>query len=77
MVVYTVARMHSGFILLYTGRNIINAKNTGGLTINEMKYFLFVSFNSGLNHNALYDSLLAVCESLEQLVDEEGLDRRF
>lgn len=42
-----------------------------------MKYFFFISFNSGLCHNALYDSLLAVRESLEQLVDEEGLDRRY
>lgn len=40
-----------------------------------MKYFLFISFDSGLNHNALYESLLAVRESLEQLVDEEGLER--
>ena len=42
-----------------------------------MKYFLFISFNSGLCHNALYDSLLAVHESLNQLVDEESLDRRY
>ena len=41
-----------------------------------MKYFLFISFSSSLCHNALYDSLLAIRESLEQLVDEEGLDRR-
>lgn len=40
-----------------------------------MKYFLFISFHSGLDHNALYGSLLAVQESLEQLVDEEELDR--
>ena len=38
-----------------------------------MKYFLFVSFNSRLNHNALYDSLIAVQESLEQLVEGENL----
>ena len=39
-----------------------------------MKYFLFVSFNTGLDHNALYGSLVAVRESLEQLATEEGLD---
>lgn len=39
-----------------------------------MKYFLFISFDSGLDHNALYGSLLAVRESLEQLVSEEELD---
>ncbi|HBR15011.1 MAG TPA: hypothetical protein DD723_05655 [Candidatus Omnitrophica bacterium] len=39
-----------------------------------MKYFLFISFNSGLNHNALYESLIAVRESLEQLVVDEGLN---
>ena len=42
-----------------------------------MQYFLFISFSSGLNHNALYESLIAVRESLEQLVDEEGLNRKF
>ena len=72
-----MARIHSDFILLYTGRNIISAKNAGGLSINEMKYFLFVSFNSSLNHNALYDSLIAVQESLEQLVEGENLNLKF
>lgn len=38
-----------------------------------MKYFLFISFRSGLVHNVLYESLLAVRESLRQLVDEENL----
>ena len=42
-----------------------------------MKYFLFVSFNSSLNHNALYDSLIAVQESLEQLVEGENLNLKF
>ena len=42
-----------------------------------MKYFLFVSFNSGFNHNALYDSLIAVQESLEQLVEGENLNLKF
>ncbi len=39
-----------------------------------MKYFLFISLKSGLNHNALYDSLIAVRESLEQLVVDEWLN---
>ena len=40
-----------------------------------MKYLLFVSFNSGLMHNCIYDTLSHVHESVEQLVvGEEELD---
>lgn len=42
-----------------------------------MKYFLFVSFRIELDHNALYGSLSALRESLEQLVYEENLDIEF
>lgn len=41
-----------------------------------MKYLLFISFNSGLKHNAVYESLPIVRESLQQLVGEEGLNSR-
>lgn len=44
---------------------------------NNMKYFLFISFHSGLGHNALYNSLFTLRESLEQLVDDEELDKDF
>lgn len=36
-----------------------------------MKYLLFISFNSGLKHNAVYESLPVIHDSLEQLVEEE------
>ena len=42
-----------------------------------MKYFLFISFRIGLDHNALYGSLSALRDSLEQLVYEENLDIEF
>ena len=38
-----------------------------------MKYLLFISFDSGLKHNAVYESLPIVRESLQQLVEEEEL----
>ncbi len=39
-----------------------------------MKYLLFISFNSRLKHNAVYETLSIVRESLEQLVEEEELN---
>lgn len=39
-----------------------------------MKYLLFICFVSGLKHNALYESLYAVQDSLTQLAEEEGLN---
>ena len=39
-----------------------------------MKYLLFISFNSGLKHNAVYETLPIVRESLQQLVEEEELN---
>lgn len=39
-----------------------------------MKYLLFISFNPGLKHNAVYETLSVVRESLEQLVEDEGLN---
>lgn len=38
-----------------------------------MKYLLFIQFNSGLNHNAVYENLAILHESILQLVEEEGL----
>jgi len=39
-----------------------------------MNYFLFVNFNSGLMHNAVYEKLEHVLESVERLVEDEKLD---
>lgn len=39
-----------------------------------MKYLLFIYFNSGLKHNAVYESLFVVQDSLRQLTEEEGLN---
>jgi len=39
-----------------------------------MNYLLFVNFNNGLMHNAVYEKLEDVLESVEQLVRDEGLD---
>ena len=38
-----------------------------------MKYLLFISFNSGLKHNAVYENLAILHESINQLVEEEKL----
>jgi len=38
-----------------------------------MKYLLFVSFNNGLMHNAVYENLAILHESINQLVEEEEL----
>lgn len=37
----------------------------------NLKYLLFISYNSGLKHNCLYNSSLEVAESIEQLIEEE------
>lgn len=37
-----------------------------------MKYLLFISFNTGLLHNAIYNNLGEVVESVRQLAEEEG-----
>lgn len=39
-----------------------------------MKYLLFIHFNSGLNHNAVYEDVSILHESILQLVEEEGLN---
>ncbi len=39
-----------------------------------MKYLLFICFASGLKHNAVYESLFVVQDSLKQLAEEEGLN---
>ena len=39
-----------------------------------MKYLLFISFNSGLMHNKIYDTLNDLRESVAQFVEDEGLD---
>ena len=38
-----------------------------------MKYLLFISFNNGLLHNCIYNSLGDICESIRQLIEDEGL----
>ncbi len=38
-----------------------------------MKYLLFINFNSGLMHNSEYNTLDEVCESVEQLIQDEEL----
>ncbi len=40
-----------------------------------MKYLLFISFNNGLLHNAIYNTLKEVSESIAQLIEDEGLNR--
>ena len=39
-----------------------------------MKYLLFTNFSTGLKHNSEYNSLKAVYESIQQLVEDENLD---
>ncbi|MBI4646864.1 MAG: hypothetical protein HY738_09800 [Bacteroidia bacterium] len=39
-----------------------------------MKYLLFISYSSGLKHNCIYNSLDEAAESIEQLMEEEGLN---
>lgn len=39
-----------------------------------MKYLLFINFISGLKHNNQYNTLGQVCESVKQLIQDEGLD---
>lgn len=41
-----------------------------------MKYFLFVKFNSGLMHNAIYKTLGDILESVKQLICDEDLDTK-
>jgi phosphoserine aminotransferase len=41
-----------------------------------MKYLLFISFNDGLMHNCIYNTLSDLHESLVQLVQEEELDAK-
>lgn len=38
-----------------------------------MKYLLFISYSTGLNHNAVYENLAILHESINQLVEEEKL----
>lgn len=42
-----------------------------------MKYLLFISFSNGLMHNCIYNNLTGLCESLEQLVQEEELNLKM
>lgn len=39
-----------------------------------MKFLLFINFDSGLMHNAIHEKLEHVLESVEQLIENEGLD---
>ena len=39
-----------------------------------MKCLLFLSFNNGLLHNSIYNSLSDLCESIGQLIEDEELD---
>lgn len=39
-----------------------------------MKYLLFISFSNGLKHNAVYENLAILHESINQLIDEENLN---
>lgn len=39
-----------------------------------MKCLLFVSFNNGLLHNSIYNSLSGLCASIKQLIEDEELD---
>lgn len=39
-----------------------------------MKYLFFVNFNTGLMHNAVHGKLDYALESVERLVEYEGLD---
>ncbi len=40
-------------------------------------YLLFISYNSGLMHNATYETLEEVYESIEQLVAEGNVSDRL
>lgn len=39
-----------------------------------MKYLLFINFSSGLKHNNQYNTLNEICESVQQLIEDENLD---
>jgi len=39
-----------------------------------MKYLLFISYSNGLMHNALYENMFILHDSIIQLVEEEELD---
>lgn len=39
----------------------------------NIKYLLFINFNSGLMHNKVYDTLNSLHESVEQFVEDEEL----
>lgn len=39
-----------------------------------MKYLLFINFASELKHNSQYNTLGEVCESVQQLIEDENLD---
>ncbi len=38
-----------------------------------MKYLLFIFYNNGLKHNAVYENLAVLHESINQLIEEENL----
>jgi flagellin-specific chaperone FliS len=38
-----------------------------------MKYLLFISYNNGLKHNAVYENIPILYESILQLLEEENL----
>jgi len=40
----------------------------------NIKYLLFINFNSGLMHNKVYDTLNSLHESVAQFVADEELD---
>jgi hypothetical protein len=40
-------------------------------------YLLFISYNSGLMHNAFYETFEEVYESIEQLIEEENLSDKL
>lgn len=50
--------------------NVILKKNHN---VNKMKYLLFISFNNGLKHNAVYENPVILHESINQLIEEEKL----
>lgn len=39
-----------------------------------MKYLLFISYNNGLMHNAVYENIFILQDSVAQLVEEEELE---
>ena len=39
-----------------------------------MKYLLFISYSSGLKHNAVYENLFILQDSIIQLAEEEELE---